>query len=300
MNERPHSVVLGAGGYIGSHLCIALREAGHLVSGYDVPSVADRSSELIPWDMAESAEMPEELSSADYLFLFAGLSGTADSFLRWYMRVNVVALTRLLDHVAGLGSPPKVVFPSSRLVYAGQKGSRIGEDAPKEALTIYASNKLTGEQLVQLYARKGGFSYTIFRLCVPYGNVGSDTLSYGTLRHFLAGAKKGEPIRVYGDGSQRRSFIFVEDLCRLMVSAVSEPGTDNRIFNLGGPDDLSIAEVAESIATKFTVPVSYVPWPADALAMESGDTVFDDSMLASVMPLDYRVHFSDWLAALEI
>jgi UDP-glucose 4-epimerase len=300
MKDRPHSVVLGAGGYIGSHLCIALREAGHTVTGYDIPSVAGRSPDLISWDMADGAAVPEDFGKADYLFLFAGLSGTTDSFLRWeeYMRVNVVALARLLHHVAGLASPPKVVFPSSRLVYAGQKGKRIPEEAPKEARTVYASNKLAGEQLVQLYARKGGFSYTVFRICVPYGNMCSDALSYGTLRHFLERAVAGQPICVYGDGSQRRSLIFVGDLCRLIISAVQLPQADNQIFNLGGPDDLSIGEIAEAIGKKYGVPVEYIPWPEDALKLESGDTVFDESRLSRILPLDYQLRFSDWLERL--
>ena len=299
--SRPqHSVVLGAGGYIGRHLALALRDAGHRVDCYDAPAVAKESDELGEWDVTDASFVPAGLETADYLFIFAGLSGTADSFDRWreYVAVNEFGLLNVLENLSGMASQPKLIFPSSRLVYAGKEGERLIEDDPKEAKTIYASSKLAGEALLDLYSRQAGLRYTVFRLCVPYGNRCSGALSYGTLRHFVERASRGEPIAVYGDGSQRRSLIHVEDLCRIIVSASALTETDNGIFNLGGPDNMSVLEVASAIGSHYGVPVETVAWPEDALRMESGDTVFDDSRLNAIMPLEYRTRFADWVGQL--
>ena len=291
-------LVTGADGYIGRHLASTLRIAGHAVTEAWLAGAPEGARN---WNIADPGQIPTDLGDFDALYWMAGLTGTSTSFdqAEAFIRVNVTSLTYLLNTLRGLGRPPRLLFPSTRLVYKGQAGLALREDAPKEPLTPYAVTKLAGESLLDMYARRFGVPYTVVRICVPYGSMLPGSGSYGTLRHFLEPAQAGRPISIFGDGSQRRSLIHVADLARLLGECGLHPATRNGIFNLGGPDNLSVREIAVKIATAYGVPVAVVPWPEDALKLESGDTVFDESKLAAVLPLTYSERFDGYVASLH-
>jgi UDP-glucose 4-epimerase len=124
--------------------------------------------------------------------------------------------------------------------------------------------------------------YCIFRICVPYGTLVSGAASYGTAEFMLNKAKRGEDITLYGDGSQRRTFTYMEDLVDVLVEGGLSDGCLNDVYNVGG-EDLSLKEMAEMVAERYGVKVLSVPWPEISLKIESGDTVFDSSKLESVI-----------------
>jgi UDP-glucose 4-epimerase len=102
---------------------------------------------------------------------------------------------------------------------------------------------------------------------------------------------------LFGDGSQRRTFSHVDDLCRQLIQAAAMGATRNDVFNVGG-EDLSLLEVGVAISRKFGVEVRCQPWAEEDLAIESGDTIFDSTKLDSLTGYR-RVHaFSRWLASL--
>ena len=192
------------------------------------------------------------------------------------MDVNEHGLLNLLVRLAPLGAQaPKVIFPSSRLVYTGADHP-LTEDAPKEAKTVYAANKLACEYLLQAYHVRYGIPYAVVRICVPYGNIISANYSYGTVGFFLKQAEKGGPITLYGDGSLRRTFTHVADICMAVEGLIRSDATG--IFNVGG-QDMSLLDVAKFVAEKKQVEISFLPWPSTARALESGSTVFNSSRL---------------------
>ena len=291
-------LVVGAGGYIGRHLVAALRADGCEV----VEAVhSGGGGHVRTWDITDAAQIPADLDRFDVLFWMAGSSGTTVSFERApdFIRGNVTSLAQVLNALRGLARPPRLVFPSTRLVYKGLRDQRLVETAPLEPLTPYAATKWMGESLLQMYGRQYGVPYTVVRLCVLYGNTCPGPGSYGTLRHFLEPAQAGRPIPIFGDGAQRRSLIHVADLARVLGECGLHAATRDGVFNLGGPDALSVREIADKIAAVYGVPVATVPWPEDALKLESGDTVFDDAKLAAVMPLAFSERFDAYVANLR-
>ena len=291
-------LVVGAGGYIGRHLVAALRADGCEV--VEAMRAVPRDVCRV-WDISNPEQIPGDLDHFDALFWMAGVSGTTVSFERApeFIQANVTSLANVLNVLRGMANPPRLVFPSTRLVYKGARDQRLTESFPVEPLTPYAATKWMGESLLQMYGRQYGVPYTIVRLCVLYGNTCPGPGSYGTLRHFLEPAKAGRPISIFGDGAQRRSLIHVADLGRLLGRCGRHLATRNGMFNLGGPDNLSVREIADKIAAVYGVPVVTVPWPEDALKLESGDTVFDDSKLAAVLPLDFSERFDGYVAHLR-
>jgi UDP-glucose 4-epimerase len=253
-------------------------------------------------NMTDIGGLLQTLSTVRVVFMFAGRTGTLDGFERpeEFLDTNERGLLNLLNLIRQAGSFPRVVFPSTRLVYRGDDTRSLPEEAPKQCNTVYAINKLASEAYLEMYSNVFGIPYTVMRICVPYGSSVSGSRSYGTMQHFIAKAMGGEDIAIFGDGEQRRTLIHADDLADIMLQASDREETLNRICNIGGADVLSIAQIAGKIAAKFKVAVKSVPWPASHLAIETGDTVFDDTVLREILVPKYKWTFDLWLEELSL
>lgn len=282
------AVVLGANGFIGRHIV-------HYLEGLDVSSI-------VCYDIAIESDLPnyhcvdltnkEAVNSisfdVDYVFMFAGLTGTYAGFdaFEKYVSINEIALLNLLDVIKRSPFRPKVIFPSTRLVYKGYD-KPLKEEDEKESKTIYAANKLACEGYLQAYHDSFDIPYTIFRICLPYGNLLSPDYSFGTVGFFIKLAKAGKDITLYGGGTIKRTFTHVEDLCRQIVEGAFNSDSNGEIYNVGG-ETLSLHDAAEIIAKKYGVNVTAVPWPERDLRIESDHTYFDDSKIQALL------HFGEY------
>lgn len=122
---------------------------------------------------------------------------------------------------------------------------------------------------------------------VPYGpRQPTRYKGYGILNHFLQLAARGEPICIFGDGSQMRDFIHVADFMTIMLQAIATPACYNQIFNVGGPEAIPLRAAAECIARAAGgTPIRFEPWPAEHLAVETGDYFSRHDKLASYLNL---------------
>lgn len=286
--------IIGATGYIGKNLAYFLNEKGESISCYDL---SDTGSE--PWmnhralDMTDLEAVRELDLDFDFIYFFAGLTGTSQGFddVQRYNDVNVLGLSNLLTCMREKDSKARILFPSTRLVYKGVAQTPLAENAEKEPKTIYALNKLTCESLLQMYSQVFDINYTVFRICVPYGYLLPEGYSYGTIGFFMSKASKKEDISLFGDGELRRTFTHVADICMAMYKASYIALTNKNIYNIGG-ENLSLKEAANIVAHKYGVGLSYVDWPEMALKIESGDTIFDDTKLKDAIGnyLNYKLN----------
>ena len=295
------ALVMGANGYLGRHIAQRLESKGfELTTAGREPLSHDGHENYLSLDFSDADQLQMLNLEVDYVFFFAGLTGTSAGFTQYrdYVNANDIALLNLLRLHQLSGSTARIIFPSSRLVYRGQKGLALNEDASKDPKTIYAQNKLTAEAYLRMYHLRYGLDYTVFRICVPYGNRFDDSYSYGTIGFFLNKARSGEDIPLFGDGSQCRTFTHVDDICSLVLGSLDKPGIENSIYNIGGGDHLSLAEAAALVARKFSVNTRFVEWPEEARLLESGDTVFDGSRLEDIMAYSYQHKLRGWLDSL--
>ncbi len=290
--------VLGANGYISRNLIHVLKrdypDSQLNLYGIEENSV-DNCDNYHCVDMTDKTSIKSIDLSCDIIFMFVGRTGSANGFDEYdsFININERTLLNLLSEYRRQNSKARIVFPSTRLVYKGKPGSQK-EDAEKEFKTIYAINKYACEQYLEQYNRVYGVQYTILRICIPYGTLVPGASSYGTAEFMLSKATKGENISLYGDGSSRRTLTYMEDLCTAMIEAAKSEQCANDIFNIGG-EDYSLTEMAELIATKYSVGIDYVPWPDLALKIESGDTVFDSDKLDSIIEAQRKTMFSEWI-----
>lgn len=295
------AAVIGCSGYIGKHLSLFLQQQGWEVYGYGKKPTCDlHITGYTHLNIQEKTDFEHFDTNVDYIFYFSGITGTSAAYNSYenYIDVNEKGLLHVLDKVRSAAHKPRIVFPSSRLVYKGVTDIPLPENAEKEFKTIYALNKWFGEQAVQQYNNYFGIPFSIFRICVPYGNIFTDSYSYGTIGFFLSKAKTGEPITLFGEGEPKRTFTHVEDICLQIFHALSKPASVNNILNISG-ETFSLREVAEQIAGKYKVAVKFKDWPEMDAKLESGDTIFDGTRISQLIQKPLKNSFQSWLQTIN-
>ena len=275
--------VIGANGYIGKHIVSYLQRHYDVnVDSYDIVAECDLPN-YHKVDLTDKESIKGLNLDIDYIFMFAGLTGTYNGFNEYqkFISINELGLLNLLDAIKYSEYRPKVIFPSTRLVYKGVDKS-LKEDDLKECKTIYAANKLACEGYLQAYHDSFDIPYTIFRICLPYGNLLSTDYSFGTVGFFIRQAKAGKDITLYGGGNIKRTFTHMEDLCYQIIEGSFHHESNGQTYNVGG-ETLSLHDAAEIIAAKYGTKVTEIPWPERDLRIESSHTYFDDTKIRSLL-----------------
>lgn len=274
--------IIGANSYIARNLIFEIhkRKIDAELDLYDhADKQADGENNYHQIDILDLKSISQIDLNCDIVYMFVGKTGTLAGFDNYneFIDINEKALLNILNEYRKQRSSAKIIYPSTRLVYKGSV-SPLREDNEKEFKTIYAINKYACEQYLKMFNNLYGIKYCIFRICVPYDSLLPDVSSYGTIGFMLNKAKNGQNITLYGNGSTRRTFTHIKDLCDVLINGAISEKCLNDVYNIGGKD-MSLKEIAEIIAQKYKVDIDYIYYPSEQLKIESGDTVFDDRKL---------------------
>ena len=159
--------------------------------------------------------------------------------------------TQILLRAAAKNSTPLLLTSTSE-VYGKSAKPEFSEDddlligPPGQSRWSYACSKLTDEFLALAYAREKNLPVIIARL---FNTVGPrQTGRYGmVLPRFIASARSGDPLKVFGDGAQSRCFCLVHDVVEALVRLQNCPEARGEIFNIGGTEEISILELAQLV-----------------------------------------------------
>lgn len=298
MEAKNTCIVFGAAGYIGRHLVGYLADSGFNIKAYDLEKTIESfDCDYSSIDISNAGELQGINWNVEYVFMFAGITGTWNGFDNYdkYVKVNEIGLQHVLQEIAKSEFRPRIVYPSSRLVYKGSD-LPLREDDPTETKTIYAINKVACENLLYAYMNAFKIPYTIYRICVPYGNNSGEDYSFGTIGSFLNQAGNKGAINLYGDGSLRRTLTHIEDICKQIINSCQSSKSLNQVYNTMG-EEYSLKEIALMIAEKQDAKLTFSDWPEKDHRIESGHTVFNSQKLQNDFNLELKHSFKEWLSA---
>jgi nucleoside-diphosphate-sugar epimerase len=248
------TLVTGAAGFVGSHLCEALLRAGEHVRGVDVftdyydRSLKERNVEplrgypafsLVNEDLVE-ASMSHLLADVEVVYHLAGQPGVRASWgddFSTYVHHNVLATQRLLEEV--VRHPiRKFVYASSSSIYGDAECFPTAETTRPQPVSPYGVTKLAAEHLCEVYRTNFGVPSVSLRLFTVYGPRQRPDMAFARL---VEAARGGEPFALFGDGEQTRDFTFVADVVGAMRAAAASSWCG--IANIGGGSRTSMNDV---------------------------------------------------------
>lgn len=255
-------LITGGAGFIGSHLADLLLAAGHHVLAIDNLSTgrADNINHLIGQPsyhfvratITDGIVMDRLASQADVIFHLAAAVGVKLIVEHpvHTIETNIMGTEAVLQ--AALRYNCRVLIASTSEVYG--KGSKIPFSEEDDVLLgptsksrwSYAASKMVDEFLGLAYQREYGLQVTPFRL---FNTVGPRQAGrYGmVIPRFVRQALQGEPITVYGSGSQSRCFCDVRDVVEALAGLASYPEAAGQVYNIGSNEEVSIWELAERV-----------------------------------------------------
>jgi len=262
MSERHHILVTGGAGFIGSHLVERLLADGNRVVVIDDLSTGSRENlrdcashpglRFIHSKIRDCAELAELAAEAEFIYHLAATVGV-ELVVKSALHVLESGFheTQILLKAAAANHTPLLLTSTSEVYGKSHKPAFSEEDdlligPPGQSRWSYACAKLSDEFLALAYAREKGLPVVIARL---FNTVGPrQTGRYGmVLPRFIAAARAGTPLKVFGDGAQTRCFCLVTDVVEALVRLKNNPATRGEIFNIGGAEEISILDLAKLV-----------------------------------------------------
>lgn len=248
-------LVLGGCGFIGSHVVERLLRDGHDVRVFDksnvdesnIASFRDRVS-LVTGDFTNVVDVYAALEDIETVFHFVGttLPQSSQENLAYDIETNVMAGVRLLEACLK-NDVRRIVFSSSGgTVYGMPQKTPITEDHPNNPICSYGVTKLAVEKYIALFNRLHGLDYRVVRYANPYGPRQRIHASQGAVAVFLGRALEDKPVTIWGDGTVKRDYIYVQDAAEATVRLATEEHPAG-IYNVGSGRAESLNELVNTI-----------------------------------------------------
>jgi len=298
-------LVVGGDGFIGYNCCRLLATLGAevtLISRHEQSRAARFGARVLRLDIGNRDVLASAVDGQEIVLDCVGATGAVDSNADPYRNFDIECRPHmnLFDACARASRPPVMVFLSSRLVYGRASELPVRETHRLAPASFYAVHKVTLENYLEVFGRTHDLPFVILRVANPYGPGPAELdKGYGVINQFIARALDDTPIRVYGDGSQLRDYVYIDDLVRAILAVAPRADCHGEIYNVGSGQGISIAQAIEAIvdACDSRSTVEHVPWPEMALKVETGDFIADIAKLGRVLGGASMTPFREGVAA---
>jgi UDP-glucose 4-epimerase len=299
------AVVTGGAGFIGSHVAERLVRAGHDVLVLDDLSGGFRENipegaRFVQGSITDPLDEMFGRFRPDVVYHLAAYAAEGLSHhIPVFNYTNNITGTANVLAAAHRAGAKHFVFTSSIAVYGHSEGDApFSEATPAAPIDPYGIAKLACEQHIRAFQHYyGGPEFTIFRphnvfgprqnVADPYRNV---------VGIFMARALEGQPMPVFGDGSQTRSFSYIDVVAESIARAPMVPAAKGLTVNIGGDEPMSVRELARNIAAVMGVPDKVELLPPRKEVMHAH---CDHALAQSVFADAYRAHALDIVAGLR-
>jgi len=285
-------MITGGLGFIGSNLARALVELGadvllvdSLITDYggnlyNIDGIADRVHVNVS-DIRQQNTMNYLVQGRDVIFNLAGQVSHIDSMRDPYtdLEINCRSQLTVLEACRGFNPGVKVVFAGTRQVYGRTASLPVSEAHLVQPTDVNGINKAAGEYYHLVYNNVFGVRACSLRLTNVYGP--RQLIKHnrqGFIGWFIRLAIEDRTIQIYGDGSQLRDVVFVDDAADAFLRAGADDRCNGEVFNVGGDRPISLADLTSRlIAVSGSGRVEFIDWPAEKKAIDIGSFYADST-----------------------
>jgi UDP-glucose 4-epimerase len=306
-----NALITGGLGFIGSHLAKRLVELGAEVTivdslipeyggnPYNIREIADQV-QVSYSDIRDPWSIRHLVKGKDHIFNLAGQVSHIDSMEdpQTDLDINCKAQLSLLEACRENNPDARIVFAASRQQYGRPNFVPVTEDHPLAPVDVNGINLVAGEGYHLLYHQVHGIRAASLRLTNTYGpHLLMKHGRQGFITVFIRLAIEGEPIKVFGDGSQLRDFTYVSDAVDAFLAAGITEAAYGHALNVGGTEPVPLIEVAslcQEIAGNGGT-VETAPWPPDRQKIDIGSIYVDHRRLTEATGWEPLVTLPDGL-----
>jgi UDP-glucose 4-epimerase len=248
-------VVTGASGFVGRALVHTLLAQGQSVTATTAGSTRLIGDTRVRWERLDlgqpDAGWKEILRGADVVYHLAWSTVPSEASRAPVedARVNIVGSLVLIQAIQETQPTARVVFASSGgTVYGALSTVPAAEDHPLRPISAYGVSKLAVESYLEVARGESGLSSISLRIGNLYGPGQTSDRMFGAVTQFATRTLSGEPVRIFGDGSVTRDYVFIDDVVSALIIAGSTCQTGP--FNIGTGVGHSLNDVAKIVATE--------------------------------------------------
>ncbi len=296
------AIVTGGAGFIGSNLIAKLLEQGMEVISLD-NYLAGKKENLVEFknnpnfkeifcDVTDLEELKKHVVDVDIIFHQAASKKTVClNDPRRDLEINAKGTFNLLELARDRGVK-KFVHASTGSVYGEGVILPQKEDHPLVPTSYYGVSKLAGEKYVNVFHKLYGLNTTVLRYFHIYGPKQDFSDAGGVVSIFTNKIMKNKPITIFGDGTQQRSFTYVDDAVRANLLVAYNDKSNGETYNCASGINVTIKELAESLSRHLNkkVPIKYEEW------MLGDIKVFDiDNTKLRSLGFNFKTQFDEGL-----
>jgi len=297
-------LITGGLGFIGSNLASELVTQGANVTLVDslIPqyggnffNVKDIRDKVVVniCDVRDPFAMAYLLEGQDYLFNLAGQTSHMDSMNdpQTDLDINAAAQLSILEACRKVNPEIKIVFASTRQIYGKPDYLPVDERHPIRPVDVNGINKLAGEWYHLLYNNVYGIRACALRLTNTYGpGMRVKDARQTFLGIWIRLLIEGKPIKVFGDGLQRRDFNYVDDCVEALLLAGANDMANGKVYNLGSPEVIGLKDLAKiMVGLGHGGSYELIPFPPERKAIDIGDYYSNFSLIVKELSWQPRV-----------
>lgn len=310
-NLKGKKVIIAGGlGFIGSNLahrclqlgaevtiydCLDPRSGGNL---YNIHGIKD-SVELCYYDILSFDQVSQHIINKDIIFNCAASTSHPFSMREpWIdLDVNSRGVINLLEAVRRFNREVKFIHLGTSTQLGKLQYQPADEKHPEFPTDIYSANKSVSEKYVLIYANAYQIRASVIRLSNVFGPRASIHSPEFTFNNFFIGlALQGKNITVFGDGSQKRNIIYVEDAVDALIHASQTEKANGETLFAVGDEHYSVAQIAEAtVECMDSGKVIFVEWPGNRKSVDVGDAIISNNKIKKALNWTPRVDLKSGL-----
>jgi len=250
-------VVTGGAGFVGRSVVDSLLESGEKVTIFDnfsnsfkaeIQSLLKKGASLVEGDIRNYQNLERGLSKCDTVIHLAAQTDVQKSIInpKENYEINVEGTKNLLKACLKQ-NVQNIIAASSAAVYGIPSELPLTESSPTIPLSPYGESKLEMEKLIRDFSKKHNLDSICLRLFNIYGNGQTDAYA-GVITKFMKNIREDKPLIIFGDGSNTRDFIFIEDVVNLIKNAIEKiQGKKGVFYNIATGNHSTILQLAETM-----------------------------------------------------